>query len=101
MTLYHFTLDKGRKLACKGSCLKFWPPLLLKRGAKPTAGTGVAKAKVGTIRRPDGRLQVTYAGFPLYRYVGDVKRGDAKGQGVQKAWFVVTPAGRILKKPLS
>jgi predicted lipoprotein with Yx(FWY)xxD motif len=100
MTVYHLTSEKGKKLACKGSCVKFWPPLLLKRGANPTAGKGVAKAKVGTIRRPDGRLQVTYAGFALYRYVGDLKPGDAKGQGVQKIWFVVTPSGRVLKKAL-
>jgi len=100
MTLYHLTAERGKKLVCKGACVKFWPPLLLKRGAKPTGTKAIKKAKIGTIRRPDGRLQVTYGGFPLYRFAGDVKRGDAKGQGVEKSWFVVTPAGRILTKPL-
>ena len=101
MAVYHLTSEKGRKLVCKGACVKFWPPLVLKRGAKPAAGKGAVKAKLGTIRRPDGRLQVTYAGLPLYRFAGDLKRGDVNGQGVQKSWFVVTPSGRILTRSVS
>jgi hypothetical protein len=49
------------------------------------------------VKRPDGKTQVTYAGFPLYRYSGDTKPGDVKGQGFQKIWFAVTAKGTLAK----
>ena len=55
------------------------------RGTKPTAGPGVLLSKLGTIKRPDGGLQVTYHGLALYRYAPDRKAGDVKGQGVERA----------------
>jgi predicted lipoprotein with Yx(FWY)xxD motif len=97
MTVYHLTAEKGRKLVCTGSCVKFWPPLVLKLGAKPQAGPGVSKLKLGTIRRPNGRLQVTYNGFPLYRFSGDLKPGQVNGEGIEKVWFALNPAGKIVK----
>jgi predicted lipoprotein with Yx(FWY)xxD motif len=97
LTLYHLTTEKGKKLRCTGACVKFWPPLLVPRGGKPLAGKGIAKKKLGTIRRPDRRLQVTYAGLALYRYAGDLKAGETRGQGVQNTWFAISPSGRIVK----
>jgi predicted lipoprotein with Yx(FWY)xxD motif len=97
MTVYRLTTEKGKSLRCTGPCVKAWPPLLLRRGAKPQAGKGVTKAKLATIRRPDGSLQVTYFGFALYRFVGDQKPGQANGQGLQKVWYAVAPSGRIVK----
>jgi len=64
---------------------------------KPTAGAGISTSKLSTVKRPDGRTQVTYAGFPLYRYSGDKKPGDVKGQGFQKIWFAVTSKGTLAK----
>ena len=99
LTLYHFTFDKAKKIACTGPCLKFWPPLLIKKGAKPTAGPGLNAKKLGSIRRPDGRYQVTYYGFPLYTFASDRRRGDVKGEGVENAWWAVGSTGKLVKKP--
>jgi hypothetical protein len=55
------------------------------------------RAKLATIARTDGTRQVTYAGHPLYYYVGDTKPGEANGQGLTDfgaRWSLVTPAGK-------
>lgn len=96
-TLYHLTAEKRGKIACTGTCAKAWPPLTIKQGSKPTAGTGIKQAKLGTIKRPDGSTQVTYNGYALYRYGDDTKRGDAKGEGENGVWFTVSPAGTLVK----
>jgi predicted lipoprotein with Yx(FWY)xxD motif len=97
-TLYHMTVEKGKKIVCTGECAKFWPPLLIKRGAKPTAGAGLDARKLGTIKRPDGRLQVTYAGLPLYAFASDKRTGDVNGEGVERIWYAVAPSGKIVKR---
>lgn len=101
MTLYHLTAEKGKKIACTGACAQFWPPLLIRPGAKPTAGPGINQKKLGTTKRPDGSVQVTYAGLPLYRFASDKKPGDTKGQGFQKVWYAISPRGRIVKSASS
>jgi predicted lipoprotein with Yx(FWY)xxD motif len=94
-TLYRYTLEKrGGAVACTGACAKAWPPLLAKAGSTPTAGPGVSLSKIRTMKRPDGTRQITYGGFPLYRFAGD-KRGTTKGQGAAGKWFAVTPAGGL------
>ena len=97
MTLYHLTTEKPGSIACTGSCATVWPPLVLGSGAKVIAGSGVTASKLGTIRRPDGRLQVTYGGIALYRYSLDRKSGDVEGQGSQGIWYALTPAGTRAK----
>ena len=96
-TLYHLTAEKRGKIGCTGGCAKAWPPLTVKQGSKPTAGSGVKQAKLGTIKRPDGTIQVTYNGYALYRYGDDKKKGDAKGEGESGVWFAVSPAGALVK----
>ena len=96
-TLYHMTSEKNGHIVCTGACAKFWPPLTVANGAKPTAGAGIKQAKLGTVKRPDGTTQVTYFGYPLYRYGDDQKRGDVKGEGEQHIWFVVAPSGKLVK----
>ncbi len=100
-TLYHITSDKGGHISCSGACASIWPPLLVPKGTKPTAGPGIAKSKLGTVRRPDGRIQVTYAGLTLYRYSGDSKAGQAKGEGFEKLWYVSDSSGKLVKKAVS
>jgi predicted lipoprotein with Yx(FWY)xxD motif len=97
MTLYHYTPDKHGTVKCTAACAKFWPPLVIARGTKPKAGAGVSAAKLSTVKRPDGTTQVTYAGFPLYRYSGDSKPGDVKGQGFEGVWHAVSSAGTLAK----
>jgi predicted lipoprotein with Yx(FWY)xxD motif len=78
---------------CTGSCAQSWPPVLLTDGATAaTAGSGVDASKLGTIDRPDGGTQVTYAGMPLYLWTGDSAPGQATGQGVA-GFSVASPAG--------
>jgi predicted lipoprotein with Yx(FWY)xxD motif len=100
-TLYHLTSEKKASISCTGACRKAWPPLLVTGTAKPVAGAGVSAAKLGTIKRPDGGVQVTYNGFALYRYIGDTKPGQVNGQGVEGTWFAVTPAGAITRASAS
>lgn len=91
MTLYLFTQDTPNTSNCYSSCAALWPPLLT-NGA-PTAGTGVTASMLGTTKRTDGTVQVTYNGWPLYYYVTDKAAGDTTGENVQGVWFVITPAG--------
>ena len=93
-TLYLFKKDSGKKSACFGMCASFWPPL--RTSGKPTVGSGAHSSLVGTIKRSDGKSQVTYHGHPLYRFAKDKKRGDTNGQGLTAfgaRWFVVSGAG--------
>jgi predicted lipoprotein with Yx(FWY)xxD motif len=96
-TLYHLTSEKKGAISCTGTCRKFWPPLLVAGSAKPVAGAGVTASKLGTIKRPDGGVQVTYNGYALYRYSADKKPGQANGQGVESTWYAITPAGTVTK----
>lgn len=98
LTLYHYTDERRGKISCKGACAKIWPPLLVKNGAKPIAGRGLRAAKLGTIKRPDGRTQVTYNGYALYRYAPDKRPGDVKGQALFEVWYVIAPSGKLVRR---
>ncbi len=88
-TLYRFTPDTSKKLACTGACTQAWPPLVLPKGVThATAGSGVEQSLLGTRKRGTS-LQVTYKGLPLYRYAADTAPGQTNGQGVGGTWFVV------------
>ena len=96
-TLYLFTKDRDGRSACSGACARFWPPLLGPR--KPTGGPGVRAALLGTTRRPDGRLQVTYNRHPLYSYALDKRAGQTSGQGssaFRGTWYAVSARGTAL-----
>jgi predicted lipoprotein with Yx(FWY)xxD motif len=99
-TLYLFTADKGRESKCYGRCAGYWPPLF---AAKPTVGAGLKASLLGTTKRRDGKLQVTYAGHPLYFFAQDKKAGQVNGQGFVHfggSWWVVSAAGtKITTKP--
>jgi predicted lipoprotein with Yx(FWY)xxD motif len=93
-TLYDFHKDKGGKSACYGACAKVWPPLLSE--GKPQVGEGAMASKLGTTKRKDGTLQVTYAGWPLYTYEADKKPGDANGNDIDSfgaQWYALLPSG--------
>jgi predicted lipoprotein with Yx(FWY)xxD motif len=98
-TLYDFTPDTPTSSACvSGLCVRLWPPLLTT--GKPTAGRGLDQSLVGTVRRPNGTLQVTYAGHPLYTWIGDNRPGMITGQALLNVggyWYVLAPSGRQIK----
>lgn len=95
-TLYDFTPDTSTSSACTSAlCVELWPPLIT--SGAPTAGQGLEQSLVGTIRRPDGELQVTYGGHPLYTWIGDRKAGMVTGQALLNVggyWYVISPTGR-------
>jgi predicted lipoprotein with Yx(FWY)xxD motif len=95
--LYAFTRDAHGRSACSGACAKAWPPYLVK--ARPRAGAGIVARRLGTTRRADGSLQATYAGHPLYYYVGDRAPGQILCQNVLEyggIWRVVRPSGALV-----
>ena len=94
-TLYLFEADKGGKSACDGPCATAWPPLL-STGA-PQASMGATTSLIGTTTRTDGGTQVTYAGHPLYYFVGDKAAGDVTGQDIDQfgaKWYVIGKDGK-------
>lgn len=96
-TLYHLTSEKKGSIDCTGGCRRIWPPLLVTGQTKPVAGAGLVAAKLGTIKRPDGGVQLTYNGYALYLYAADKKPGQVNGQGVDGSWYAITPAGTVPK----
>jgi predicted lipoprotein with Yx(FWY)xxD motif len=97
--LYLFTHDPSSSSTCLGDCAAAWPPYIVRR--RPvSAGGGAHPALLGSVRRSDGRLQVTYAGHPLYYYVGDKRAGEVLCQAVTEfggTWYVVAPDGRAIR----
>jgi predicted lipoprotein with Yx(FWY)xxD motif len=94
--LYLFTHDTG-KSRCYGACASRWPPFLTK-GA-PRATGSLKQGRVGTVKRTDGKTQVTYNGHPLYYYVGDKQPGQVLCQGVLEYggyWYVVDRSGNAI-----
>jgi predicted lipoprotein with Yx(FWY)xxD motif len=96
--LYRYTPDSKGKSVCTGQCLAYWPALVVKATAKPTAGAGVKASLLGTIKAAHGMRQVTYAGYPLYHYKSDAAAGEFAGQGVDGTWYVVNSKGALVKK---
>jgi len=93
-TLYLFAKDRQGKSTCTSNCAGFWPPLIAT--GKTLAGAGAKTSLLGTTRRADGRLQVTYNHHPLYTFVKDVRRGQTNGEELNvfgARWYAVTAAG--------
>jgi predicted lipoprotein with Yx(FWY)xxD motif len=93
-TLYLFAKDKQGKSSCTASCAGFWPPLIAT--GKTLAGGGAKTSLLGTTRRADGRLQVTYNHHPLYTFVKDAGRGQTNGEELNAfgaRWYALTAAG--------
>ena len=95
--LYLFTKDGRGRSQCYGTCAKAWPPFLSK--GKPRAGKGINASGLGTRKRSDGKLQVTYKGQPLYYYVAD-KPGLILCQDVFEyggRWLILRPSGKLVR----
>jgi predicted lipoprotein with Yx(FWY)xxD motif len=93
--LYQF--DRDPVPTCYGACSMTWYPLLT--AERPRAADGADASMLGTIRRKDGGLQVTYDGHPLYLYAGDRRPGEMHGQEVDSFganWNAVERDGQVL-----
>lgn len=93
---YLFDRERSARPRCYGACAQAWPPVLAR--GRPVAGRGVDPRLLGTTRRADGRLQVTYRERPMYYYVSDspgvVLCHDVFEYG--GTWLVLGPSGRAL-----
>jgi predicted lipoprotein with Yx(FWY)xxD motif len=96
--LYAFTRDaRGGRSTCYGACAQAWPPYVV-RGSL-SSGSGARRSLLGTVPRRNGARQVTYAGRPLYYYVGD-GRLQVKCQNVDEfggLWLVLRGSGRLVR----
>jgi predicted lipoprotein with Yx(FWY)xxD motif len=89
--LYYWTAENDFRIHCTGSCARLWPPLVVRSKAAVKPHVAGIKGTFGTIRRPDGLLQVTFNRRPVYSYVHEgptqVLCNDVNG------WFVVRLRG--------
>jgi predicted lipoprotein with Yx(FWY)xxD motif len=91
---YLFDKEDTKRTECYGGCAEAWPPVLTK--GRPKAGSGARQGLLGTTKRRNGKLQVTYAGQPLYYYVED-SPGTILCHDVEEfggLWLVVKPNGK-------
>ncbi|HEY6427847.1 MAG TPA: hypothetical protein VIX84_11475 [Acidimicrobiales bacterium] len=91
LTLYHFTGNPPGKSMCTGGCASVWPPFMAPKGAHisgPKGVKGLSLVSVGS-----GHWQVALDKAVLYRFEGDSKKGQAKGQGVLGKWFAAPKSG--------
>jgi predicted lipoprotein with Yx(FWY)xxD motif len=83
--LYTSDQEKSGTVMCTGSCTQIWLPLAAPSSGQPTAGDGVS-GKLGTVKRPDGKRQVTLDGRPLYRFAQDSEKGKATGDNASDSF---------------
>jgi predicted lipoprotein with Yx(FWY)xxD motif len=94
-TLYLFEKDRNGVSMCNSACAKFWPRLT--SNGSPRAGKGVHQSLLRLTRAQKGVGQVTYAGHPLYTFVGDTRAGQTSGEGLDNfgaEWYAVGPNGQ-------
>jgi predicted lipoprotein with Yx(FWY)xxD motif len=97
MSVYFFAKDvkNSGTSTCTGGCIASWPPVLTESDSPAVDGvTGT----VGTIPTPEGKKQVTVNGLPVYHYAKDKAAGDITGQGANGVWYLVSPAGDMVKE---
>jgi len=97
--LYAFGRDPRGHSSCGGDCAKAWPPYLA-HGAALRPGRGASSALLATTTRANGSRQVTYAGRPLYYYVGDRRPREILCQNVTEfggVWLVVRASGALVR----
>lgn len=101
-TLYLFEKDSSGMSACNTACVQYWPALTSR--TTPRAGRGVQQSMLRLVRQHNGLRQVTYAGHPLYTFVGDEQAGQTTGEGLTNfgaGWYVVAASGRKVEESKS
>jgi predicted lipoprotein with Yx(FWY)xxD motif len=94
MSLYTFAADVPGTSNCYGGCAAAWPPLLVEAGTEYSAGEGIP-GELGTTKRDDDTLQVTYNEWPLYYWINDAAPGDTNGHNVNNVWAVAYPTTHV------
>lgn len=106
--VYVLSADPNDMTRCTGGCAAIWPPVLTNH--PPVAGSGVNRDGLGVLRRPDGTLQVSYFGKPLYMFAFDLGAGspsstlngdnyiDPPAFGV---WDTLAPTGLPVTGPIT
>lgn len=86
--LYYWNREQraGGKIRCVGACARAWPPLIVKSSRLDPRVAGI-RGRFATIRRPDGRYQVTFKGLPVYTYAHEGPRQVLCNN--VNGWFVV------------
>lgn len=101
-TVYLFTKDMGNSVNCTGACLSYWPAV--PANADLQVGGGASATDLTTITTPGGGHQLSYAGHPLYYFVGDHKAGDTSGQALDQfggPWYALAPNGSAVTQSAS
>jgi hypothetical protein len=94
LTLYALSGERSGKFICTSTeCVGVWHPLKASGVGTPTGSVG----SLGTVKRPDGSVQVTYKGMPLYTFAQDTQPGQTNGQGIKDVgiWSVVSTSGSV------
>lgn len=85
---------------CYDACAAMWPPLLAQED-EPRVGAGLDPKLIGTTERRDGSRQITYDGWPLYRYFRDERPTfDTHGQSLHTqggSWYLLRPSGEVIR----
>lgn len=99
-TIYILSSEAGGKLTCTddNGCTKVWPDTELPSGVSAgIAGNGAQSSQLGTVKSPDGKLYVTYGGYPLYTYSGDSGPKQNHGQNITSfggTWYAIDASGK-------
>jgi predicted lipoprotein with Yx(FWY)xxD motif len=96
-TVYWFARDTATASLCTGSCAWHWPPV-----AGPAVAEPGLPGRLGTIVRPDGTLQATWDGHPLYTATLDTAPGEANGNDLTSAggiWREIVISGQAPASP--
>jgi predicted lipoprotein with Yx(FWY)xxD motif len=104
MTLYTTDEEADGTIRCVDECAAIWLPVTV-TSAAPSAPEVVAD-EIGTVARPDGSMQATFAGQPLYRFSFDEQPGDVTGEavadtfaGTEFVWHAVTTGAAATQPP--
>ena len=78
------------------ACARVWVPVTGNQ-IGIAGGLDYQPGEFKLVARPGGGpRQLSVAGHPLYRYVGDTLAGQTRGQDAQSKWFAVGSDGQLI-----
>jgi predicted lipoprotein with Yx(FWY)xxD motif len=77
--------------SCDAACTAQRPVFAVSESARTTLlPSAIEPAELGELERPDGQVQITYRGWPLYYCRGDGDAGSTEGHN-DRAWRAIDP----------